>query len=149
MIDLQKTYAAVHIDRVAVHLSLSPQTTLQLLTTMIQDNHLSAKIEDRSASGTTNGDASLVLRFTSNSATVQVSNNGATLDTAIEAQVEKIQALSAFVKEADRRLAITKEYADYVRRVKKSGDNGAAAFEDPMEMSWEPQPGEDEDLMAH
>jgi len=146
VIDLQKTYAAVDVDRVAVHLSLSSQATLQLLTSMIQDGHLNATIEDRSANGITDGKAAVILRFLSTSS-AQKSGDGSTVDNAIEAQVEKIKALSAFVKEADRRLAVTKEWADYVKRSKKA-DPGAAAFEDPMEMSWDP-PAEDEDLMAH
>jgi len=146
VIDLQRTYAAVDVDRVAIHLSLSSQATVQLLTTMIQDGHLNATIQDRSTSATTNGNASVILRFHSTSST-QRSGGSSTIDNAIETQVEKIKALSAFVKEADRRLAVTKEYADYVKRSKKA-DPGAAAFEDPMEMSWDP-PADDEDLMAH
>lgn len=69
----------------------------------------------------------------------------------VAAQVKKIEALSAFVKEADRRLALTKEYVEYVRRNKKT-DGGTASFEDPMEMAWD-RPGgggggDDEDIMA-
>ncbi|GAB7341061.1 hypothetical protein MBLNU457_7381t2 [Dothideomycetes sp. NU457] len=138
VIDLASTYAALPVDRVATHLSLSSDATLQLLNNMIALGHVQASIS------TSDGGAS-ILRFQ----TQQKHGAEGATEEAVAAQVRKIEALSAFVKEADRRLALTKEYVDYVRRNKKT-DGGAASFEDPMEMSWDAPPGGDvdEDIMA-
>ena len=138
VIDLASTYAALPVDRVATHLSLSPDATLQLLTNMIAAGHVQASIS-------THGGAS-ILRFQP-----QQKQAVAVTEETVAAQVKKIEALSAFVKEADRRLALTKEYVEYVRRNKKT-DGGTASFEDPMEMAWD-RPGgggggDDEDIMA-
>lgn len=137
VIDLASTYAALPVDRVATHLSLSPEATLQLLNNMIALGHVQASIS------TSDGGAS-ILRFRA-----QQKHAVDATEEAVAAQVKKIEALSAFVKEADRRLALTKEYVDYVRRNKKS-EGGTAAFEDPMEMSWDAPPAGDvdEDIMA-
>jgi len=136
VIDLASTYAALPVDRVATHLSLSPQATLQLLNNMITLGHVQASISS--------SDGASILRFQA-----QQKHVADATEEAVAAQVKKIEALSAFVKEADRRLALTKEYMDYVRRNKKT-DGGAASFEDPMEMSWDAPPGGDvdEDIMA-
>jgi len=133
---------------------------------MIQDGQLNATISQppTNTNTTTNGNStpSPILRFHSSATSGPTSS--ATTDTAtkIQTQIQLIENLSAQVKEADRKLAVTKEYADWIRRTKKL-DAGTNAFEDPMEMNWEPpnignlQPGgnlfgggegDDEDIMA-
>ena len=152
VIDLQRTYSALAVDRVAIHLSMSTSSTIQLLQTMIRDGHLSASLSPHQPqqNGTTNGTtitsstatSTPILRFL---ASQTPSNDDASIDSAIQSRLKKIEALSTFVKEADRRLAVSKEYVDWVRR-NKSADGGTAAFEDPMDTAWDG--GEDEDIMA-
>ena len=150
VIDLQATYAALAVDRVAIYLSLSLNATLDLLTTMIRDGYLNATVsapEQASPSASANGSTSSsspILRFNPETST----QTDAEVDNLIRQQVRKVEGLSAYVKEADRKLAITREWADHVRKSKKS-DAGAAAFEDPMEI-YNDMPGgnEDEDIMA-
>jgi len=149
VIDLQKTYAALPVDRVATHLSLPPQATSTLLTQMIRDGHVNATITHPSAStSTTNGHPpSPILRFQAQ----KTSQSDSEVDRQLQSQVRRIQELSAYLKEADRKVSITKEYADWIRRSKKT-DHGTAAFEDPMDLTWGPSAGrgdaDDEDMMA-
>lgn len=147
IIDLQKTYAALNVDRVAIHLSLQTQSALTLLTDMIQDGHLNATLSQPSTS-TTNGTSSPILRFHSQSSTTP-SQTTTDIDSQIRAQIQQVEMLSAQVKEADRKLAVTREYTDWTRRNKKT-DAGANSFEDSMDISWEPGNGggDDEDIMG-
>ena len=150
VIDLQRTYAALTVDRVAIHLSLSAEATAHLLTTMINDGHLAATIgqSDNASANNGNSASSAILRFLSPTAKSGITSNES-IDAQIQTQLQKIELLSAFVKEADRRLAVSKEYTDWRKRQKASGA-GAGQFEDPMDLSWEPPSGnaEDEDIMG-
>ncbi|KAF4554589.1 COP9 signalosome complex subunit 3-like protein [Elsinoe fawcettii] len=153
VLDLQRTYAALPVDQVAIHLSLSSQNTAQLLQTMIQQGHLQASISTSSqASHAQNGASSggnAVLRFHSWDTSRPVQHIRANPTEQIQAQIQRIAILSEAVKEADRKFSLTKDYGDWLKRNKKGQDAGAAAFEDPMEMDDNfGGGGEDEDIMA-
>ena len=132
------------MSRVAAHIGFTPDATLQMLTEMIRSHTLNASItpsDSRSA-----GDA--VLRFhhvTPTSGNVQVD--------ALEAQTKRIEDLVTFVRDADRRLQLTKEYVEHVKRNKRSG-GADADLADHMDLTWDapaaPMLGEDgdEDIMA-
>ncbi|CAK1366963.1 COP9 signalosome complex subunit 3 [Cercospora beticola] len=134
VIDLQQTYAAIGVTRMASLLELDPGEALQLLQSMIQDGHLSASL---SGAG-----ADTVLRFHD----AEPSNSQSDL----EAQTFRIQALVAQIRDADRRLQLTKEYVDYQKRITRGLDGDPA---DAMDLTWDGPPGvplaegEDEDLM--
>jgi len=158
VLDLRRTYASLTVDRVATSLSMSSQATLQLLQTMIQQGHVQASISGvDTGSLLTNGSAAShgapLIRFQACDPSKATHNGaGSEVDGDIHAQIQRIDELSKAVREADRKLAITKEYGEWLRRNKKSADAGAAAFEDPMEMDNGPDmPGNfvsDEDIMA-
>ncbi|KAF2227736.1 hypothetical protein BDZ85DRAFT_292799 [Elsinoe ampelina] len=153
VLDLQRTYAALPVDQVAIHLSLSSQNTVQLLQSMIQQGHLQASIStsnrpSHSQNGTSNGDAP-VLRFHSWDSSRPVQQVGGDKEQQIQSQIQRIAVLSEAVKEADRKFSLTKDFGDYLKRNKKGTDAGAAAFEDPMEMDDNfGGGGDDEDIMA-
>lgn len=119
---------------------------------MIQDGHFDAAISERDQSGlngTTDARSSAVLRFHKGSVT-QSAQTDSDIDRQIQAQLLKIETLNNSVREANRKLAVSHEWTDHVRKAKKNTDAGAAAFEDPMDVSWGGAPGdaEDEDMMG-
>lgn len=159
VVDLQKTYTSLPIERVAKHLSMPVPETTALLQSMTQQGHLNASISSSSSSssssstqanGATNGTQTPVIRFGAWDPTK--SSLQANSDEHIRAQVARIEFLSKAIKESDRRYSLTKEYVDWLRRNKKGADAGAAAYEDPMEMDHydggSGDGGEDEDIMA-
>ena len=139
VIDLQKMYAALPISRVATHLDLATGETLSLLTGMIARNQLSASI---STSG-----AEAVLRFD-----LDTSNTLEAVD--LDAQTRRIADLTAFVRDADRRLQLTREHVEHQKRAKRAaGPDGDVT--DMMDLSWDAPMSQrpiddegDEDIMA-
>jgi len=146
VIDLQKTYSALPVTRIAIHLSLSPDATLDLLTSMIHKGSVKATLSQSNGPA---GDptSSPVLRFLTHDPTqVTLSLDQ---DTIIQAKYQQIERLSKHVKEADRKLSLTKDYLDYVRRAKRAEGAGAPGFEDAMEDDWAGTQGDaDEDIMS-
>ncbi|KAK1089018.1 hypothetical protein LTR33_000265 [Friedmanniomyces endolithicus] len=55
---------------------------------------------------------------------------------ALRPMTQRIEALVAHVRDADRRLQLTKEYVEYMKRQKKSGPD-AADMADQMDLTWE------------
>lgn len=137
--DLQKTYAALPVTRVADQIGLSANDTMQLLQNMIQAGYLKASIS--------NGGSASVMRFHSTDAS---STSIAAKD--LEAQTERIQDLVTFIRDADRRLQLSKEYVEHQRRMKKAGGpDGDIA--DAMDLTWDAPIGStmddgDEDIMG-
>ncbi|TKA69990.1 hypothetical protein B0A55_08847 [Friedmanniomyces simplex] len=127
VMDLQKTYAALPIGRVAVHVGYPPDTTLQWVTEMIRQRHLQASITPHGSGDA--GDA--VLRFHQSTP-----GSSAQFDDDLEAQTQRIEALVAHARDADRRLQLTKEYVEYTKRQKRSGPD-AVDMADQMDLSWE------------
>lgn len=142
VIDLQKTYAALPVSRVATLLNL-PGDAQQTLSDMIRAGQLNASITPSSI-----GDA--VLRFHPTSSTASSSQNDS-----LEAQTKRIENLVAFIKEADHRLRLSNEYVTYERRSKRSGLGPDGDLAEQMDLTWDaPIAGTagdddgDEDIMA-
>jgi len=127
VMDLQKTFAALPIGRVAAHVGYPAVTTLQWVTKMIRQRHLRASITPNGSGDA--GDA--VLRFHHS-----ITSSSAPADSDLAAQTQRIEALVAHVRDADRRLQLTKEYVEYMKRQKKSGPD-AADMADQMDLTWE------------
>ncbi|KAL1310886.1 hypothetical protein AAFC00_001117 [Neodothiora populina] len=147
--DLQLTFSALPLDRIATHLSLGQEATMSLLTSMIRDGHIRATITQPTQKQSETSRP--VLRFLSHNPdhTPIDLNQHAVLATKYQA----IERLAKHVKEADRRLAISREYVEYVRRSKRAEGAGAPGYEDPMEESWDAPAGgsggdADEDMMG-
>lgn len=146
VIDLQKTYAALPVSRVASHIGFAADVTLQMLQDMIRASHLHASISPGSASAA--GDA--VLRFHSTS--TSTSTSAAQADHDLEAQTLRIRALIASVRDADRRLQLTKEYVEHAKRAKRQSGGPDGDPADQMDLTYYDPPmlGDegDEDIMA-
>ncbi|KAK1068063.1 hypothetical protein LTR74_005963 [Friedmanniomyces endolithicus] len=127
VMDLQKTFAALPIGRVAAHVGYPPDTTLQRVTEMIRQRQLRASITPNGNGNA--GDA--VLRFHHST-----TSSSAPADGDLAAQTQRIEALVAHVRDADRRLQLTKEYVEYTKRQKRSGPD-AADMADQMDLTWE------------
>lgn len=141
VIDLQKTYAALPVETIALHLNLTPGATTTLLSTMIRDGHLNAMLPPPIAGA----DTKPVLRFLSHNPNQPAVDQ----DALLKEKSIHIERLAKHVREADRRLAIQKEYVDFTRRNKRAETAGAQGFEDPMDVWDAPENGDqDEDMMA-
>ncbi|UJO21713.1 COP9 signalosome complex subunit 3 [Fulvia fulva] len=134
VLDLQKTYAALSIARVAQLVDMRDTEAIQLLQQMIQGGHLNADLSS------TDG----VLRFNETSVAPTAADDD------LEGQTQRITTLVASIRDADRRLQLTKEYVDYAKRIKRSGDAVSGDPADMMDLSYDApivDDDGDEDLM--
>lgn len=125
VLDLQKTYAALIVDRVAAHLGLEATATLDILSQMIGTSHLNASLTP----GSTAGEA--ILRFNT------ASSAGATPQQSdLASQTKRIELLVAAVRDADCRLQLTKEHVTITKRNKMTTAPDAE-LADQMDLSWD------------
>jgi COP9 signalosome complex subunit 3 len=135
--DLQKTYSALPVAKVAVYLGYSAEDTLTMLTHMIGKSNLNASL----APGTTAGEA--ILRFDLTSSANTTSQQ---LD--LESQTERIEKLIAAVRDADRRLQLTKEHVTLAKR-NKNAPAPDADLAEQMDLTWDaPGTGSNVPLLA-
>lgn len=143
--DLQKTYAALPVRKVAAHLSLTPDQTEQLLLDMIRQGYLNAFVTP--ASGGSTGDAVLHFHLTPAPSTSNA-------DTDLQAQAKRIEDLITFIRDADRRLQLSKEYVEFQKRSKRGAAGPDGELADQMDLTWDAPIGGlgeedgDEDIMA-
>lgn len=123
--DLQKTYAALPVAKVAFYLGHSAEDTLTMLTQMIRQSSLNASL----APGATAGEA--ILRFD-----LASSANTTTQQLDLEAQTKRIEKLIAAVRDADRRLQLTKEHVALAKR-NKNTPAPDADLADQMDLTWD------------
>ncbi|KAK3671825.1 hypothetical protein LTR78_008370 [Recurvomyces mirabilis] len=123
--DLQKRYAALSIERVGLYLGFSSEQTLQMVGEMIRQKQLHASITP-SPNDTA---ANAVLRF-------HFDITPAVQDDELEQQTKRIESLITSVRDADRRLQLTKEYVEFQKRQKRAGPD-AADLADQMDLSYE------------
>lgn len=141
VIDLQKTYAALPIGGIAAHLNLTTPATTTLLSTMVRDGHLNAILHQP----ITGPDTRPVLRFLSHNPNQPLVDQ----DALLKEKSVRIEQLAKHVREADRKLALQKEYVEATRRTKRAENAGAQGFEDPMDVWDAPQNvDQDEDMMG-
>lgn len=147
IIDLQKTYAALPVTRIAELMEMDVELTFHLLQDMIGTGSLLAEL---SQSG--------VLTFKSSEAKMPDVVDG---PDDLEARTRRITDLIASVREADRRLQLTKEFVDVAKRTKKSASGVEGDLADVMDLEYDhPAPvsmmesqggngeNDDEDLMT-
>jgi COP9 signalosome complex subunit 3 len=127
--DLSKTFAALPVARVASHLDLSVDATLQILASMASAGSLHVSVTGQGASA--------VLRFKTPDTQDALAST--------EAQTERIKLLAAYIQDADRRLQLTKEYLDNQKRQKLfGGPDGDTA--DAMDISYDAPGLADDDI---
>ena len=123
--DLQKTYAALTVDRVAAHLGLDATVTLDILSRMIGGAQLNASLTP----GSTAGEA--ILRFSTTSSASATSQQSD-----LASQTKRIELLVAAVRDADCRLQLTKEHVTITKRNKNIAAPDAE-LADQMDLSWD------------
>ncbi|EME42395.1 hypothetical protein DOTSEDRAFT_45934 [Dothistroma septosporum NZE10] len=134
VLDLQKTYATLPVARVADLIDLQEAEATQLLRQMIQGGYLNAEISS----------ADNVLQFHDTSVEPTAANDN------LESQTQRIVALVSSIRDADRRLQLTKEYVEHAKRMKRSGDAISGDPADMMDLSYDAPTLDDdgdEDLM--
>jgi COP9 signalosome complex subunit 3 len=124
--DLQKTYAALPVAKVASHLGFSPEDTFSTLTEMIRQSSLNASLEP----GATAGDAILRFDLASLASTTSQQSD-------LEAQTKRIEKLISAVRDADCRLQLTKEHIALAKRNKMHTAGPDAELADQMDLSWD------------
>jgi len=123
--DMQKTYAALPVAKVASYLGHSAEDTLTMLTQMIRQSSLNATL----APGATAGEA--ILRFD-----LAFSASTTTQQLDLESQTKRIEKLIAAVRDADRRLQLTKEHVTLAKR-NKNTPAPDADLADQMDLTWD------------
>lgn len=138
VIDLQKTYAALPVSKVAKHLNQPPDQTLRMLTEILREGYINASVTP--AASHAPGDAVLHFPFTSPSQQ----------ESDLEAQAKRIEELTTFIRDTDRRIQLSKEYIDFAKRSKRgiAGPDGDLT----ETMDWDPpidlEEDGDEDIMG-
>jgi len=108
---LQKIYAAVTIPAVAGLLAEEPQRTETYLDSLIRHGYLNAIVERPS-------DASepAVLRFYPDLTAGPLAKSEKHQHEELLAQSRRTNEIAEYVKAADQRLSVTKEYAEHLRK---------------------------------
>ncbi len=127
VLDLQKTYAALPVSRVATLLQASPSDTSALLNSMLQLGYINASISEPSS-------ADPVLHFHDTDAPAPAPTSS---DDSLEAQTQRIQTLIAAIRDADRRLQLTKEYVEAQKRAKRGGAGPDGDLADQMDLTFD------------
>jgi COP9 signalosome complex subunit 3 len=108
---------------------------------MIRDGHLNAMLPPPIAGA----DTKPVLRFLSHNPNQPALDQ----DALLKEKSVHIERLAKHVREADRKLAIQREFVEFTRRNKRAETAGAQGFEDPMDVWDAPENNDqDEDMMA-
>lgn len=145
IIDLQKTYAVLPVVRIAELIESDLGSTTALLQNMIETGSLSAELTQ-----------SGVLTFRSSDAKLPDVADG---PDDLETRTQRIEELIKSLREADRRLQLTKDFVEYVKRTKKAGGGVEGDLADVMDLEYDnpasiPQTlsehgnADDEDLMV-
>lgn len=143
---LENTYVAVSIPEVGARTSPIPTNhseTEAYIVSLISAGQLNATLSQ-------SGDPSKpsILRFSGTSTTDQRSQSEATQYANLVKQTQKIKTLAEHVRVTDKRLCLSKEYIEWVKKAKKTKEaGGRAADGNPMDMTGDDY-GVDEDMMA-
>ncbi|KAK4947132.1 hypothetical protein LTR10_013903 [Elasticomyces elasticus] len=126
VLDLDKRFAALPISRVAAHVGFGDQEVLDWTLELIRSGQMSASITPADSGEA--GDA--VLRFHDTTA-------GKVGGEDLAALTARIEELVKYIRAADVRLQLSKEYVDYAKRQKKLGPDAGDVIGDQMDLSWE------------
>ncbi|KAF1949316.1 hypothetical protein CC80DRAFT_429572 [Byssothecium circinans] len=135
---LSRTFSAIPVSNIATSVGGNVDDTTAFVETLIRDGFLNARLERNDKP-----EVGAVLRFSHNPTQGPLAKSEKQQQQALLEQTQRTNALAEQVKDADFRLSITKEYAEYVRRQNKKASGGSA---DAMDMGgWG---DEDEDMMS-
>jgi len=134
------------VTRIAADLGLNDNDTVQYLNILIHDGVIHAEI-DAPVAG-----SSSVIRFLHDAESGMGVTSEARLHQKLLVQANRIRSLDKHVAEADYRLAVTKEYAEYERKARKTKQDQKEAGEvgEGNDMSLLPpgQGDDDESMMV-
>jgi len=138
----QNIYAAMPVTTLSSKLGMPPAETETYLNSLISDGLLNANVERSLDPG-----QPTILKFSHNMTSGPLAKTEDQRRQVVIAQTNRIKELTDYVNEADRRLSLTKEYVDYVRRFRRNREDRVDAEEEPMDLSYAPaaQSGEDDD----
>jgi COP9 signalosome complex subunit 3 len=137
---LQKTYSAIPLGMVARWLGLSADAAHNLIQQLIDEDAIDANIILRNGA-----DEDAIVRFSTEQSKGPSAKSEEELHAKLIAQTARTNAMVEYVKLADRRLVLTKEYIDNLRKRARNKDDDGAAVD--MDVSWDRAEYQDEDLM--
>ena len=148
VLKLAKTYAALSVSQIARRTSPHPiddSETERYLTSLIAAGYLNATLSQ--SSGSTK---SPILRFATSSTTGPHARSESQQHDDLVRQTAKTMKLANHIKQTDRRLELSKDYLEWIRKSRKAkeaeenGDGGASAMMQAVQDDY----GADEDMMA-
>jgi COP9 signalosome complex subunit 3 len=143
LLRLQKTYSAIPLSLVAKWLSQTPESAHTFIEELIATGGLNASIEFRDGAN-----QEPVLRFFSDQARGPLAKSEKEYNAELINQAARTNAIVDFVKMADRRLVLTKDYVDGLRkRMRNKDEDGSLGALDGVDPSWDASGYQDEDIM--
>lgn len=147
VIRLGEIYAAVPISQISRTLGSSTEDAEAYVSLLIHQGLLKASLGPAKDDG-----AESIVTFFDNSGTAPLAKSEEQLRFELIEQVTQIKTLDDHIKEVDRRLSLSKEYLDHVRKA-RNADRERNSPEHDMDISPEPfapGPGSDdeENVMA-
>ncbi|KAL5120948.1 hypothetical protein ACEQ8H_001136 [Pleosporales sp. CAS-2024a] len=135
---LSQTFSAIPVSNICNTLGGSGEEVVQYLESLISGGHLNACVEqsDKAKAGT-------VLRFFLDPSQGPLAKTEKQQQQALLEQTLRTKMLAEYVKDADYRLTLTKEYTDHVKRMSKKQGGGG----DAMDTAWDDGLDPEEDLM--
>ncbi|TID22208.1 cop9 subunit 3 [Venturia nashicola] len=140
----QKTYSALPLSMVANWLGQTSDNAHAFIEAVIAEGGLNATIELRDGAS-----QEPVLRFFPDRASGPLAKSEKEYNAELINQASRTNAMVGFVKMADRRLVLTKDYVDGLRKRlrNKDDDVGSMSMMDGGDPSWDASGYQDEDLM--
>jgi hypothetical protein len=141
VLSLQKTYSAIPLSLVAKWLNQSADGAHGLIQQLIEEDAIAAKIVLRTGPG-----EDAIVQFSTEQSKGPSAKSEEELHAKLVTQTTRTNEVVEYVKMADRRLMLTKEYIDNLRkRMRSKDDDGPGSAE--MDVSWDRAEFQDEDLM--
>jgi len=140
VLSLPKTYSAIPLSDVANALGDTPDGAHAFIESLVVSGDLNASIilSDQPNDGP-------VLRFFSDQNSGPLAKPETEYYSKLTAQTARTNAMMDYVKMADRRLMLTKEYTDSLRKRNRNKDEDGAGGD--MDTTWDTSHYLDEDLM--
>lgn len=145
LLSMQKTYSALPLSMVANWLRQTPDVAHAFIEAVIAEGGLNATIELRDGAN-----QEPVLRFFPDRASGPLAKSEKEYNTELINQAARTNAMVDFVKMADRRLVLTKDYVDGMRkRLRNKDEDGSMGVMEGGDATsmWDTSGFQDEDLM--
>jgi COP9 signalosome complex subunit 3 len=141
VLSLQKTYSAIPLGMVAKWLNQSADAAHALIQELIEEDAIAAEIILRNGPG-----EEAIVQFSTEQSKGPSAKSEEELHAKLITQTARTNAMVEYVKMADRRLMLTKEYIENIRkRARNKDDDGPNSID--MDISWDRAEYQDEDLM--